>query len=157
MFNASGMGTIKEMEVTASDVARVIETSKAVHIPTDQQVLHTVPHEFIGDNQEDVREPIGMSGIRLEVKVHIVTGAVSAVQNIVKCIRRCGLEVSDLILQPMPSAEAVFTSDEQELGVVLLDIGGGTTDVPFFPEGAIPPPALLPLSCDHLTTDTPMS
>ena len=101
-FNSSGMVAIKDKEVSAADVARVIETAKAVNIPTDQQLLHTVPQEFIVDNQEDVREPIGMSGIRLEVKVHIVTGAVSAVQNIVKCVRRCGLEVTDLILQPTP-------------------------------------------------------
>jgi cell division protein FtsA len=100
-------------------------------------LLHTVPQEFIVDNQEDVREPIGMSGIRLEVKVHIVTGAVSAVQNIVKCVRRCGLEVTDLILQPMASADAVLTADEKELGVVLVDIGGGTTDIAIFTEGAI--------------------
>src|SRR5471030_770554 len=128
-FNSSGMVAIKDKEVTATDVARVIETAKAVNIPTDQQLLHTVPQEFIVDSQEDVREPIGMSGIRLEVKVHIVTGAVSAVQNIVKCVRRCGLEVSDLILQPMASADAVLTPDEKELGVVLIDIGGGTTDI----------------------------
>ena len=111
-FNSSGMVAIKDKEVTATDVARVIETAKAVNIPTYQQLLHTVPQEFIVDSQEDVREPIGMSGIRLEVKVHIVTGAVSAVQNIVKCVRRCGLEVSDLILQPMASADAVLTPDE---------------------------------------------
>ena len=127
-FNSSGMVAIKDKEVTAQDVARVIDTARAINIPTDQQLLHTVPQEFIVDNQEDVREPIGMSGIRLEVKVHIVTGAVSAVQNIVKCIRRCGLEVSDLILQPMASANSVLTDDEKELGVVLVDIGGGTTD-----------------------------
>jgi cell division protein FtsA len=108
-FNSSGMVAIKDKEVTPTDVARVIETAKAVNIPTDQQLLHTVPQEFIVDNQEDVREPIGMSGIRLEVRVHIVTGAVSAVQNIVKCVRRCGLEVSDLILQPMASADSVLT------------------------------------------------
>ncbi|UUZ57132.1 cell division protein FtsA [Massilia sp. H-1] len=112
-FNSSGMVAIKDKEVTATDVARVIETAKAVNIPTDQQLLHTVPQEFIVDSQEDVREPIGMSGIRLEVRVHIVTGAVSAVQNIVKCVRRCGLEVSDLILQPMASADAVLTADEK--------------------------------------------
>ena len=120
-FNSSGMVAIKDKEVTAADVSRVIETAKAVNIPTDQQLLHTLPQEFIVDSQDDVREPIGMSGIRLEVKVHIVTGAVSAVQNIVKCVRRCGLEVSDLILQPMASAEAVLTRDEKELGVVVID------------------------------------
>jgi cell division protein FtsA len=156
-FNSSGMVAIKEKEVTAADVARVIETAKAVNIPTDQQLLHTVPQEFIVDNQEDVREPIGMSGIRLEVRVHIVTGAVSAVQNIVKCVRRCGLEVSDLILQPMASADAVLTSDEKELGVVLIDIGGGTTDVAIFSEGAIRHTAVIPIAGDQITNDIAMA
>jgi cell division protein FtsA len=156
-FNSSGMVAIKDKEVTAADVARVIETAKAVNIPTDQQLLHTVPQEFIVDNQEDVREPIGMSGIRLEVKVHIVTGAVSAVQNIIKCIRRCGLEVSDLILQPMASADAVLTPDEKELGVVLVDIGGGTTDVAIFTEGAIRHTAVIPIAGDQITNDIAMA
>jgi cell division protein FtsA len=135
----------------------VIETAKAVNIPTDQQLLHTVPQEFIVDSQEDVREPIGMSGIRLEVRVHIVTGAVSAVQNIVKCVRRCGLEVSDLILQPMASADAVLTPDEKELGVVLIDIGGGTTDVAIFTEGAIRHTAVIPIAGDQITNDIAMA
>lgn len=156
-FNSSGMVAIKDKEVTAADVVRVIETAKAVNIPTDQQLLHTVPQEFIVDNQEDVREPIGMSGIRLEVRVHIVTGAVSAVQNIVKCVRRCGLEVSDLILQPMASADAVLTDDEKELGVVLIDIGGGTTDVAIFSEGAIRHTAVIPIAGDQITNDIAMA
>ena len=156
-FNSSGMVAIKDKEVSAADVARVIETAKAVNIPTDQQLLHTVPQEFIVDNQEDVREPIGMSGIRLEVKVHIVTGAVSAVQNIVKCVRRCGLEVTDLILQPMASADAVLTADEKELGVVLVDIGGGTTDIAIFTEGAIRHTAVLPIAGDQITNDIAMA
>ena len=156
-FNSSGMVAIKDKEVTQTDVARVIETAKAVNIPTDQQLLHTVPQEFIVDNQEDVREPIGMSGIRLEVKVHIVTGAVSAVQNIVKCVRRCGLEVSDLILQPMASADSVLTTDERELGVVLVDIGGGTTDVAVFTEGAIRHTAVIPIAGDQITNDIAMA
>ena len=156
-FNSSGMVAIKDKEVSATDVARVIETAKAVNIPTDQQLLHTVPQEFIVDNQEDVREPIGMSGIRLEVKVHIVTGAVSAVQNIVKCVRRCGLEVTDLILQPMASADAVLTADEKELGVVLVDIGGGTTDIAIFTEGAIRHTAVIPIAGDQITNDIAMA
>lgn len=156
-FNSSGMVAIKDKEVSAADVSRVIETAKAVNIPTDQQLLHTVPQEFVVDNQEDVREPIGMSGIRLEVKVHIVTGAVSAVQNIVKCVRRCGLEVSDLILQPMASADAVLTPDERELGVVLVDIGSGTTDVAVFTEGAIRHTAVIPIAGDQITNDIAMA
>ncbi|NDB12140.1 MAG: cell division protein FtsA, partial [Betaproteobacteria bacterium] len=119
-FNSSGMVAIKEKEVTEADIARVIETAKAVNIPTDQQILHVLPQEFVVDGQDDIREPIGMSGVRLETKVHIVTGAVSAAQNIVKCVRRCGLEVQDLILQPLASSYAVLTSDEKELGVALV-------------------------------------
>lgn len=156
-FNSRGMVAIKDKEVTAADVARVIETARAVNIPTDQQFLHTVSQEFVVDNQEDVREPIGMSGIRLEVKVHIVTGAVSAVQNIVKCIRQCGLEVSDLILQPLASADAVLTEDEKELGVVLIDIGGGTTDIAVFTEGAIRHTAVIPIAGDQITNDIAMA
>ncbi len=156
-FNSSGMVAIKDKEVTATDVGRVIETAKAVNIPTDQQLLHTVAQEFIVDNQEDVREPIGMSGIRLEVKVHIVTGAVSAVQNIVKCVRRCGLEVTDLLLQPMASADAVLTPDEKELGVVLVDIGGGTTDIAIFTQGAIRHTAVIPIAGDQVTNDIAMA
>ena len=156
-FNSTGMVAIKDKEVTAIDVVRVIETAKAVSIPTGQQLLDTVAQEFIVDSQGDVREPVGMSGIRLEVKVHIVTGAVSAVQNILKCVRRCGLEVSNLILQPMASANAVLTPDEKELGVVLVDIGGGTTDVAIFSEGAIRHTAVLPIAGDQITNDIAMA
>jgi cell division protein FtsA len=155
-FNSSGMVAIKDKEVTAADVARVIETAKAINL-TDQQLLHTVPQEFIVDSQEGVREPIGMSGIRLEVKAHIVTGAASAVQNVVKCVRRCGLEVSDLVLHPLASAEAVLTPDEKELGVVLIDIGGGTTDVAIFSEGAIRHTAVIPIAGDQITNDIAMA
>ncbi len=156
-FNSSGMVAIKDKEVTQADVARVIETAKAINIPTDQQVLHILTQEFIIDGQEDVREPIGMSGIRLEVKVHIVTGAVSAAQNIVKCVRRCGLEVNDLILQPLASSISVLTEDEKELGVVLIDIGGGTTDIAIFSEGAIRHTAVIPIAGDQITSDIAMA
>ncbi|MEQ4618968.1 MAG: cell division protein FtsA [Corticimicrobacter sp.] len=152
-FNSSGMVAVKDKEVTATDVARVIETAKAVNIPTDQQVLHVLTQEFIVDGQEDIREPIGMSGLRLEVRVHIVTGAVSAAQNIVKCVRRCGLEVQDLILQPLASSLACLTPDEKELGVVLVDIGGGTTDVAIFTGGAIRHTAVIPIAGDQITND----
>ncbi|MFA5522470.1 MAG: cell division protein FtsA [Castellaniella sp.] len=152
-FNSSGMVAVKDKEVTATDVARVIETAKAVNIPTDQQVLHVLTQEFIVDSQEDIREPIGMSGLRLEVRVHIVTGAVSAAQNIVKCVRRCGLEVQDLILQPLASSLACLTSDEKELGVVLVDIGGGTTDVAIYTNGAIRHTAVVPIAGDQITSD----
>ncbi|NDH33441.1 MAG: cell division protein FtsA, partial [Betaproteobacteria bacterium] len=150
-FNSSGMVAIKEKEVTEADIARVIETAKAVNIPTDQQILHVLPQEFVVDGQDDIREPIGMSGVRLETKVHIVTGAVSAAQNIVKCVRRCGLEVQDLILQPLASSYAVLTSDEKELGVALVDIGGGTTDIAIFTEGAIRHTAVIPIAGDQIT------
>jgi cell division protein FtsA len=156
-FNSSGMVAIKDKEVTEADVARVIETAKAVNIPTDQQILHVLPQEFIIDGQEDIREPIGMSGVRLEVKVHIVTGAVSAAQNIVKCVRRCGLEVQDLILQPLASSNSVLTQDEKELGVALVDIGGGTTDIAIFTSGAIRHTAVIPIAGDQITNDVAMA
>jgi cell division protein FtsA len=152
-FNSSGMVAIKDKEVTATDVTRVIETAKAVSIPGDQQILHVLTQEFIVDGQEDVREPLGMSGMRLEIKVHIVTGAVSAAQNIVKCVRRCGLEVRDLMLQPLASSLAVLTEDEKELGVVLIDIGGGTTDIAIFTGGAIRHTAVIPIAGDQITND----
>ena len=156
-FNSSGMVAIKDREVTQTDVARVIETAKAVNIPTDQQILHVLPQEFIVDGQEDVREPLGMSGVRLEVKVHIVTGAASAAQNILKCVRRCGLEVQDLILQPLASSLAVLTDDEKELGVALVDIGGGTTDIAIFNNGAIRHTAVIPIAGDQITSDIAMA
>ncbi|HEX4857308.1 MAG TPA: cell division protein FtsA [Limnobacter sp.] len=156
-FNSSGMVAIKEREVTQADVARVIETAKAVNIPTDQQILHVLPQEFIVDGQEDVREPLGMSGVRLETRVHIVTGAVSAAQNIVKCVRRCGLEVQDLMLQPLASSMAVLTEDEKELGVALIDIGGGTTDIAVFTGGAIRHTAVIPIAGDQITNDIAMA
>ena len=156
-FNSTGMVAIKDREVSALDVERAIDTARAVNIPTDQQILHVLRQEFIIDGQEDVREPIGMSGVRLEVKVHIVTGAVSAAQNIVKCVRRCGLEVNDLILQPLASARAVLSEDEKDLGVCLLDIGGGTTDIAIFTHGAIRHTAVIPIAGDQITNDIAMA
>ena len=156
-FNSSGMVAIRDKEVGSTDVERVLETAKAINIPTDQQILHILIQEFIIDGQEDVREPIGMSGLRLEVKVHIVTGAVSAAQNIVKCVRRCGLEVNDLILQPLASSLAVLTDDEKELGVVLVDIGGGTTDIAIYSQGSIRHTAVIPIAGDQITNDIAMA
>jgi len=156
-FNSTGMVAVKDREVTTLDVERAIETAKAVNIPTDQQILHVLRQEFIIDGQEDVREPIGMSGVRLEVKVHIVTGAVSAAQNIVKCVRRCGLEVNDLILQPLASSRAVLSEDEKDLGVCLIDVGGGTTDLAIFTHGAIRHTAVIPIAGDQITNDIAMA
>jgi cell division protein FtsA len=156
-FNSQGMVAIKDKEVAQMDIDRVIETAKAVQIPNDQQILHILRQEFIIDGQEDVREPLGMSGVRLEVKVHIVTGAVSAAQNIIKCVRRCGLEVSDLILQPLASAMAVVSDDEKDLGVALVDIGGGTTDLAIFTHGAIRHTAVIPIAGDQITNDVAMA
>ncbi|MBI0416198.1 MAG: cell division protein FtsA [Nitrosospira sp.] len=156
-FNSHGMVAIKDKEVSKIDVERVMETAKAVNIPTEQQVLHILNQEFIIDGQEEVCEPIGMSGIRLEVKVHIVTGAVSAIQNIMKCIRRCGLEVRDVILQPLASAMAVLSEDEKDLGVCLVDIGGGTTDIVVFTHGAIRHTKVIPVAGDQITNDIAMA
>ncbi|MFO1380948.1 MAG: cell division protein FtsA [Chitinivorax sp.] len=156
-FNSHGMVAIKDKEVSQADVDRVIETARAVNIPTDQQILHILPQEFIIDGQEDVKEPLGMAGVRLEVKVHIVTGAVSAAQNIMKCVRRCGLEVSDLILQPLASATAVLSEDEKDLGVCLVDIGGGTTDISVFTGGSIRHTAVIPIAGDQITNDVAMA
>jgi len=156
-FNSQGMVAIKDKEVAQMDIDRVIETAKAVQIPNDQQILHILNQEFIIDGQEDVREPLGMSGVRLEAKVHIVTGAVSAAQNIIKCVRRCGLEVKDLILQPLASALAVISEDEKDLGVCLVDIGGGTTDIAVFTHGAIRHTAVIPIAGDQITNDIAMA
>ena len=156
-FNSHGMVAIKDREVSQLDVDRVIETAKAVNIPTDQQILHVLNQEFVIDGQEDVREPLGMAGVRLEVKVHIVTGAVSAAQNILKCVRRCGLEVRDLILQPLASAMATLSEDEKDLGVAIVDIGGGTTDIAVFTQGAIRHTAVIPIAGDQITNDIAMA
>ncbi|MFM9999736.1 MAG: cell division protein FtsA [Betaproteobacteria bacterium] len=155
-INSSGMVAIKDREVTQADVARVVETAKAINISTDQRLLLVEPQEFIIDAQ-DVREPIGMSGIRLEAKVHIVTGAQSAAENIIKCVRRCGLEVEQLMLNGLASSLSVLTDDERELGVALVDIGAGTTDVAIFTNGAIRHTSVIPIAGDLITSDIAMA
>ena len=155
-MNSSGMVAIKDREVSAADVARVVETARAINISNDQRILLVEPQEFIIDNQ-DVREPIGMSGIRLEAKVHIVTGAQSAAENIIKCVRRCGLEVEQLMLNPLASSLSVLTEDERELGVALVDIGAGTTDIAVFTNGAIRHTAVIPIAGDLITSDIAMA
>jgi len=154
--NSTGMVIVRDQEVTAFDVARVVETAKAINIPNDQRLLLVEPQEFVIDGQE-VREPVGMSGARLEVRVHIVTGAHSAAENIVKCVRRCGLEVEQLVLNPSASSLAVLTPDEKALGVALVDIGAGTTDVAIFTEGAIRHTAVIPIAGDLITSDIAMA
>ncbi|SCZ50409.1 cell division protein FtsA [Thiohalomonas denitrificans] len=152
-LNSHGIVAIKDKEVHQSDVERVIDAARAVAIPADQKILHVLPQEFIIDNQEGIREPVGMSGVRLEAKVHLVTGAVSAAQNIIKCVRRCGLEVDDIILEQLASSYAVLSEDEKELGVCLVDVGGGTTDIAVFTEGAIRHTAVIPIAGDQVTND----
>lgn len=156
-FNSHGMVAVQGHEVTQVDIDRVVETARAIPIPTDQQILHVLNQEFAIDGQEDVREPLAMSGMRLEVKVHIVTGAVSAAQNILKCVRRCGLEVGELILQPLASALAVLSEDEKDLGVCLIDIGGGTSDIAIYTQGAIRHTAVIPIAGDQITSDIAMA
>lgn len=152
-INSHGIVAIQNQEVVQADVDRVIDAARAVAIPADQKILHILPQEFIIDNQDGIREPIGMSGVRLEAKVHMVTGAVSAAQNIVKCVQRCGLEVSDIILEQLASSYAVLMEDEKELGVCLIDIGGGTTDIAIFTDGAIRHTAVIPIAGDQVTND----
>jgi cell division protein FtsA len=135
-LNSHGMVKVKDSEVSQMDIDRVFETAQAITLPPDQQVLHVLTQEYILDDQHDIKEPLGMSGMRLEVKVHIVSGAIAAAQNIVKCIKRCGLDVVELVLQPLASSEAVLTKDEKELGVCLVDIGGGTTDIAIIKNGS---------------------
>jgi cell division protein FtsA len=155
-INSSGMVAIKDREVTQADVTRVVETAKAIHISSDQRLLLVEPQEFVIDGQ-DVKEPIGMSGMRLEAKVHIVTGAQSAAENIIKCVRRCGLEVEQLMLNPHASSLSVLTEDERELGVALVDIGAGTTDIAIFTNGAIRHTAVIPIAGDLITSDIAMA
>ena len=152
-LNSHGIVAIRNQEVIQSDIDRVIDAARAVAIPADQKILHILPQDFIVDNQEGIKEPIGMSGVRLEAKVHIVTGAVSAAQNIVKCVQRCGLQVADIILEQLASSHAVLTDDEKELGVCMVDIGGGTTDIAVFVNGSIRHTAVIPIAGDQVTND----
>lgn len=152
-LNSHGIVAIRDQEVTQYDVDKVIEAAKAVAIPADQKILHILPQQFIIDHQEGIKEPIGMSGVRLEAKVHMVTGSVSAAQNIIKCVRRCALEVDDIILQQLASSYAVLSEDEKDLGVCLIDIGGGTTDIAVFTQGSIRHTAVVPVAGDQVTND----
>jgi cell division protein FtsA len=156
-LNSHGVVAIRDREVTPADVEHVIDAAKAVAIPADQKILHVLPQEFIIDGQEGIRDPIGMSGVRLEAKVHIVTGADSAAQNIVKCVQRCGLAVEDVVLEQLASAHSVLTEDEKELGVCIVDIGGGTTDLAVFSGGAIRHTAVIPIAGDQVTNDIAVS
>ena len=156
-LNSHGVVAIRDREVAHSDVEHVIEAAKAVAIPADQRILHVLPQEFIIDGQEGIRDPIGMSGVRLEAKVHIVTGADSAAQNIIKCVQRCGLVVEDIVLEQLASSFAVLTEDEKELGVCIVDVGGGTTDIAVFSGGAIRHTAVIPIAGDQVTNDIAVS
>jgi len=152
-FNSHGIVAVKGGEVDESDVKRAIEAAKAIAIPLDQQIIHIIPQYYIVDDQDGVRDPIGMSGVRLEAKVHVVTGSVTSVQNIIKSVNRVGLDVNDIVLEPLASSEAVLNQDEKELGVGLLDIGGGTTDIAVFAEGSIQHTAVLSVGGNYVTND----
>lgn len=156
-LNSHGIVAIRDREVFSPDIDRVIDAAQAVAIPADQKILHILPQEYVVDNQEDVKTPLGMSGVRLEAKVHLVTCAVNAAQNIEKCIRRCGLEVEDIILEQLASSYAVLSEDEKDLGVCLVDIGGGTTDIAIFTDGAIRHTAVIPIAGDQVTNDIAMA
>ncbi len=152
-INSHGVVAVKEKEIREQDVSRVIEAAKAMAIPMDREVLHVLPQQYIIDDQDGIRDPLGMAGVRLESKVHIVTTAVTSAQNVIKCANRCGLEVADIVLEPLASAEAVLEDDEKELGVALIDIGGGTADIALFVDGAIVHTAVLPLGGSQVTND----
>jgi cell division protein FtsA len=156
-LNSHGIVAIRDREVFQPDIDRVIDAAQAVAIPADQKILHILPQEYVIDTQEGVKEPLGMSGVRLEAKVHLVTCAINAAQNIEKCIRKCGLEVADIILEQLASGLAVLTEDEKELGVCLVDIGGGTTDIAVFTDGAIRHTAVIPIAGDQVTNDIAMA
>ena len=152
-FNSHGIVAVKEREVTQADINRVIDAARAIAIPLDREVIHILPQEYVIDQQDGIREPMGMSGVRLEAKVHIVTGAVTSAQNIVKCAQRCGLTVADIVLEQLASSEAVLSQDEKDLGVALIDIGGGTTDIAIWSDGSIVHTSVLAVGGDHVTND----
>ncbi len=152
-FNSNGIVAIKNKEITAQDIARVVDAARAVAIPMDREVLHVIPQEFVLDGQDGIRDPIGMSGVRLEANVHIVTASVTSAQNIIKCAQLCGLHVADIVLEQIASSEAVLCDDEKELGVAVVDIGGGTTDIAIYYQGAIVHTAVLSIGGNHLTND----
>lgn len=152
-FNSHGIVAVKEKEVSEADVNRVIDAARAIAIPLDREVIHILPQEFVIDQQDGIREPLGMSGVRLEAKVHIVTGAVTSAQNIIKCAQRCGLTVADIVLEQLASSEAALSQDEKDLGVALIDIGGGTTDIAIWSEGSIVHTSVLAVGGDHITSD----
>ncbi|WP_420589969.1 cell division protein FtsA [Bacterioplanoides sp.] len=156
-MNSHGIVAVRDREVTHTDIERVIDAAQAVAIPQDQRILHVLPQEYVVDFQEGIREPVGMSGVRLEAKVHLVTGAVNAAQNIERCIERCDLQVDDLVLEQLASSYSVLTDDERELGVCMVDIGGGTTDIAIFIEGAIRHTAVIPIAGDQVTNDIAMA
>ncbi|WML89873.1 cell division protein FtsA [Thiothrix lacustris] len=152
-LNSHGIVAIKDKEVTLNDVERVMDAARAVAVPADQRILHVLPQEYVIDQQEGIREPVGMSGVRLEARVHLVTAAHSAAQNLVKCVERCGLHVEDIILEQVASSYAVLEEDEKELGVCLVDIGGGTSDIAVFMNGSIHHTAVIPIAGDQVTND----
>jgi len=156
-MNSHGIVAIKDREVVQTDIERVLDAAKAVAIPADQRILHVLPQEYVIDMQEGIKEPIGMAGVRLEAKVHMVSGALNAAQNIEKCVQRCGLEIDDIILEQLASSYAVLTDDEKELGVCMVDIGGGTTDIAIFTEGAIRHTGVIPIAGDQVTNDIAMA
>ena len=156
-MSSHGIVAIRDREVFQPDIDRVIDAAQAVAIPADQKILHILPQEFLIDSQEGIKEPLGMSGVRLEAKVHLVTCAVNAAQNIEKCIQQCGLAVDDIILEQLASSYAVLTEDEKDLGVCLVDIGGGTSDIAIFTEGAIKHTAVIPIAGDQVTNDIAMA
>lgn len=152
-FNSHGIVAVKDKEVKATDLARVVDAARAVAIPMDREVIHVIPQEYIIDEQEGIKEPIGMTGVRLEAKVHIVTASVTSAQNIIKCANACGLNVADIVLEQLASSEAVLSADERELGVAVVDIGGGTTDIAIYANGSLVHTAVLSIGGNHLTND----